>query len=385
MFSSAKNEFSTNYPGLINALKNTFINIEIKTPGFLSSNSDVYLRSNLTVNNNQLCVNFNILKNNNKFDDIEFEIDYDYFIHNKINNKTKRFNLNSKIDFCDVGNKHDYIKYLNHLGIKNHLLSKFLDYNKTIYDVLEKPQGVIKHPTYWYLLNHKSVTYNGHTITSFDYENADLFNGYKHKSNFVLNIEIKDKNSILYETFILLDTFNMKEIKLTDYENVKNAIDTLLENFEQTPIHEILSKNFNTISLVKELTGKTYIKKHKQKIQERNITLDFNQLSHDELILLINDFMTEKFNSEILVFESSGFSLVNGNYVNPKDVVILANQMKQTQSILKNCLEDFLGMASSEDMKLLLSKTWDNLIREAFRSEVAKFQIRNNVKLFDKR
>lgn len=417
MFSSAKKEFSTNYPGLINVLKNTFNNLEIKTPGFLSSNSDVFLRSNLTLNDNQLLVNFNLSKNNNKFDDIKHEIDYDYFIHNKTHNKSKKFNLNSKIEFCDIGNKYDYINYINHMGIKNHLLSKYkggdlntinlfmsgsqnyfeeikiiknqqknaFDNNGSIYDALGRPQGVKAHSNFWYMYNQRSVTYNGNTFTSFDYENADLFDGYKHKSNFVLHIEIKDKNSILYESYILLDTSNMKEIKLTDYENVMKNIDTFLEHFEQTPIHDILSKNFNTISLVKVLTGKTFIKKHNQKFEDRNTMNLLSKLSFDELLLLVNDFMTEKFHTEILVFESSGFSTINGNYVSPNDLIIFASQMKQTKNILKNCLQDFLDISNSEDTKLLLSKTWDKLIIEAFRSEVAKFQIRNNVKLLDKR
>ena len=92
----------------------------------------------------------------------------------------------------------------------------------------------------------------------------------KHKSNFVLQIEIKNKDSVLYETFILLDTFNEKEIQLTDYDNVKKNIDTFLENFEQTQIHINLSKNFNTTSLVKELTGKTFLKEKNNKRYKTN-------------------------------------------------------------------------------------------------------------------
>ena len=62
-----------------------------------------------------------------------------------------------------------------------------------------------------------------------------------------------------------------------------------------------------------------------------------------------------------------------------------ATKMKQTESILKNCLSDFLEMARGEETKkLLLSKIWDHLIREALRSEIEKFQIRNNVKLLNK-
>lgn len=417
MFNRAKKEFSAKYPGLINALKNTFKDLEIKTQGFFSSDSEVYLRSNLTLGDNQLNVCFQLSQNKKKYDDIEYDIDYDYFIHNKTNNKPKRFNLNGKFDFCDISSKYDYIKYLNHLGIKNHLLSKYtggplgnintslsgsanyfekiniikdqqktsMDNNGTIYDALGKPQGVIKHSSSWYMANQKSVSFNGNTITFFDYENADLFDGYKHKSNFVLHIEIKNKSSILYETYRLLDTSNMKEIKLTDYENVKKNIDAFLEYFEHTPMHDTLCKNFNTISLVKELTGKTFLKKHNQRFPKSNVAMDFSKLSHDELILLVNDFMVDKINTEILVFESSGFSLVNGNYLNPIDTVDFATKMKQTESILKNCLSDFLEMARGEETKkLLLSKIWDHLIREALRSEIEKFQIRNNVKLLNK-
>ena len=41
-------------------------------------------------------------------------------------------------------------------------------------------------------------------------------------------------------------------------------------------------------------------------------------------------------------------------------------------------------MARGEETKLLLSTIWDHLIREALRSEIEKFQIRNNVKLLNK-
>jgi|TARA_B110000114_G_scaffold183636_1_gene225369 hypothetical protein len=410
MFNTAKKEFSANYPGLINALKNSFKNLAVKTPKFFSSETEAYIISKLNLGDNELNMLFHLSKNSHKCDDIQFEIDYDYFIHNKTKKKHQRYNLNNKIDFSDIGTKWDYIKYLNHLSVKNHLLSKYnggclgdeeikahglsfaerlkgkselhistITNNGNVYDALGRPEGSVNYS--WSINPMKA-----NIIGAFD-QYSDILYGYKHKSNFVLQIEIKNKDSVLYETFILLDTFNEKEIQLTDYDNVKKNIDTFLENFEQTQIHINLSKNFNTTSLVKELTGKTFLKEKNNKLSKSKIKTDFSNLTYSELTLLVNEFMLNKFDNEILVFESSGFGVnvnqhwPNERYLKPNDLVRLITQIKQTENILKNSLPEFLEKVGNEESKLLLSKTWDFQIKEAMRSTLEKFIINNKVKI----
>jgi len=112
---------------------------------------------------------------------------------------------------------------------------------------------------------------------------------------------------------------------------------------------------------------------------------DFSILGHKELILLVNKFMVNKFNNDILVFESSGFGVNVDNtgkrILKTDDLVRLITKMKLTEKVLINCLPDFLEKASKEDSKLLLSKTWDLHIKDAMRSSLEKFIINNNVKL----
>ncbi|MDA9872623.1 hypothetical protein N9C25_00200 [Saprospiraceae bacterium] len=112
---------------------------------------------------------------------------------------------------------------------------------------------------------------------------------------------------------------------------------------------------------------------------------DFSSLDHNELILFVNEFMVNKFNDEILVFESSGFGVTmddtDKRILKPNDLVRLITQMKQTEKILKNCLTDFLEKTGNEESKLLLNKTWGFQIKEAMRSSLEKFIVTNKVEL----
>ena len=326
MFNTAKKEFASKYPGLINALNNTFNNLEVKKD-FFSLDNEVYLKKNFLLGNNQFELFFYINENNLKLRDIKEEIDFDYYISNKYK-MGRKFDLNKKLDYSDFINyfspisyfsvdKDIYIEYLNDLSIKNHLTSKYTgnnilgnwikprmpwssgttDYDeyltelsetgqlssssldkiykkqktyekyesetfsthKTVYDVLGRPKGTKE---YFFnlanMVHHKA--YGDIPAWSAMEKNPQILYGYKHKSNFVLHIEIKNKKSILYENFILLDSNDMNEIALTDYDNIKNKLDEFLRSFEESATHKNLSNNFNVESLVYELTRKNYIK-----------------------------------------------------------------------------------------------------------------------------
>lgn len=327
MFNTAKKEFISKYPGLINALNNTFNNLEVKKD-FFSLENEVYLKKDFILGNNHLEVFFHLNENNIKLRDIKQEIDFDYYISNKYK-KGRKFDLNKKLDYSDFisyfspishfsVNKDTYIEYLNDLSIKNHLTSKhtgdnvlgakqnmglhkeltkrmfelmqkgessesikqsidsefeqdfekaWVEKNKketfsnheTVYDALGRPEG-----TKEYFFNMANMVYHqaNRDIPAWSgmEKNPQILYGYKHKSNFVLHIEIKNKKSILYESFMLLDSNNMSEIMLTDYDNIKNKLNEFLKSFEGSATHKNLSNNFNVESLVYELTGQNYIK-----------------------------------------------------------------------------------------------------------------------------
>ena len=327
MFNTAKKEFISKYPGLINALNNTFNNLEVKKD-FFSLENEVYLKKDFVLGNNQLELFFRLNENNRKLRDIEQEIDFDYYISNK-HKKGRKFDLNKKLDYSDFVSyfsptaffsvdKDTYIEYLNDLSIKNHLTSKHTGDNvlgdkqnldlhgkltkrmfelmqkgessesikqsidsefeqdfeeawvekdnketfsthETVYDALGRPKGIKE-----YFFNLENMVYHkaNRDIPAWSGmgKNPQILYGYKHKSNFVLHIEIKNKKSILYESFVLLDSNNMSEITLTDYDNIKNKLYEFLKTFEGSATHKNLSNNFNVESLVYELTGKNYIK-----------------------------------------------------------------------------------------------------------------------------
>lgn len=452
MFNTAKKEFILKYPGLINALNNTFNNVEVKKD-FLSQDDEVYLKKDFVIGNSQLNMFFHVSQNKNKFDDIRLGIDFDYLIHNK-KKPGKGFNLNSKMDFCDIDNKQDYIKYLNHLGIKNHLLSKYkgeylMDFEKgpgigveslllrkydwelnkepntfeqylnnilaidwteniksmesyeeakknkmlwhiktiknngTNYDALGKPQGVKQIQNS--LRNWKYITFNNHTIGSFDYENADFLDGYKYKSNFVLHIEIKNKKSILYQSFTLLASNNMSEITLTDYDNIKNKLDEFLEFFESSATHKNLSNNLNVRSLVYELTGKNYTKPklNNPTNSSKSNTMKNNSLEYmNSTLIPIKTKMCLFFNTEIVKFESNGYNLIHGNFLSPPDHIILLDALKLVEEALWNSLAGLVAEVGAQSLygKFLTDK-WDNLIVESKQEELNKFLNVKNIKL----
>ena len=428
MFNTAKKKFILKYPGLINALNNTFNNVEVKKD-FLSLDDEVYLKKDFAIGNSQFNVFFHISQNKNKFDDIMLGIDFDYLIYNK-KKSGKGFNLNSKMDFCDIDNKQDYIKYLNHLGIKNHILSKYkgeylmdfeddrdplikifhthrkediksmesyeeaqnnqmllhintLKNNGANYDALGKPQGV-KHLQFKFN-NFKYITFNNHTIKSFDYENADFLNGYKHKSNFVLHIEIKNKKSILYQSFTLLDSNNMSEITLTDYDNIKNKLDEFLESFESSATHKNLSNNLNVRSLVYELTGKNYTKPklNKPTNSSKSNAMKNNSLEYmNSTLIPIKTKMCLFFSTELGRFESNGYNLIHGNFLSPPDHIILLDALKLVEEALWNSLAGLVAEVGAQSLygKFLTDK-WDNLIDESKQEELNKFLNVKNIKL----
>lgn len=455
MFNTAKKEFILKYPGLINALNNTFNNVEVKKD-FFSLNDEVYLKKDFVHGNNHLELFFHLNENNIKLKKIEQEIDFDYYISNK-HEKGRKFDLNKKLDYGDFVSyfsptsnfsvdKNTYIEYLNDLSIKNHLISKHTgdnvlgdkqntglqnkltnrmfelmqkgessesikqtidsefekDFEKmwvekdkkdkketfstheTVYDALGRPKGTKK-----YFFNLANMVYHkaNYDIPAWSgmEKNPQILYGYKHKSNFVLHIEIKDKKSILYESFTLLDSNDMSEITLTDYDNIKNKLDEFLEFFERSATHKNLSNNLNVGSLVYELTGKNYVKQdlNNSTNSKNNNSVPNNSLEYmNSTLIPIKKKMCLYFSTEIGRFESNGYNLIHGNFLCPPDHIILLDAIKLVEEALWNSLAGLVAEVGVQSIygKFLLDK-WDNLIDESKQEELQKFLTVKNIKL----
>ena len=248
--------------------------------------------------------------------------------------------------------------------------------NGTNYDALGKPQGVKK----------LSMSKVGLYSTNYtDYDNADFLDGYKHKSNFVLHIEIKNKKSILYENFTLLDSNNMSEITLTDYDNIKNKLDEFLESFERSATHKNLSNNFNVESLVYELTGKNYLKSNLDNIanpSKQNATQN-NSLDYMYSTLIpIKQKMCLHFSTEIERFESNGYNLIHGNFLSPIDHALLLAATNLAEEALQDTLAGLITNVGVQSKygRFLVDK-WDKLIDESKQEELQKFLAHNNIQL----
>ena len=452
MFNTAKKEFILKYPGLINALNNTFNNVEVKKD-FFSLDNEVYLKKDFVLGNNHLELFFHLNVNNRKLIDIEQVIDFDYYISNKYK-KGRKFDLNKKLDYIDFVsyfsptsyysvNKDTYIEYLNDLSIKNHLTSKHtgdivlgaeqnmalhkkltkrmfelmqkgessasikqsidsefeedfeeawvekdkketFSTHETVYDALGRPKGIKQ-----YGFKNANMVYHQaiYDLPAFSVmeKNPQILYGYKHKSNFVLNMQIKNNKSILHESYILLDCNDMTEIKLTDYDDIKTQLYEYLESFESSVTHKNLSNNLNVRSLVYELTGKNYTKpkKNNPTNSSKSNTMKNNSLEYmNSTLIPIKTKMCLFFSTEIGRFESNGYNLIHGNFLSPPDHIILLDALKLVEEALWNSLAGLVAEVGSQTIygKFLTDK-WDNLIDESKQEELNKFLNGINIKL----
>jgi hypothetical protein len=396
----------------------------------------VYLKKDFVLGHIPLQLVFHLEQNNRKFQKIQVEIDFDFYVLNKQEIKYK-YDLNKKLDYYEFVSyysplsrysvdKSVYVDYLNDLSIKNHILSKYkgqvlsdfedttdpfrgflkkrqnrlesdreardnimlwhnnaLKNNGTNYDALGKPQGVRKLNPDPYNFFHNNIM-SGNRF-SFDYKNADFLDGYKHKSNFVLHIEIMNKKSVLYESYLLLDSNNMSEITLTDYDNIKNKLDGFLESFERSATHKNLSNNFNVESLVCELTGKNYLKSNLDNMTNSN---DNNSVPNNSIeymhstLIPIRQMMCLLFSTGIGKFESYGYNLIHGNFLSPPDHALLLDAIKFAEEALWDSFAELLENVGVQSKygKFLIDK-WDKLIDESKEEELQKFLTHNNIQL----
>jgi len=127
-------------------------------------------------------------------------------------------NIIGKVSLKQI-EEHRKNSWLNSI-FSNHNKVKFIeDINEindktTIYEVLGKPIGKV-----WF--DFRSVARN---ISDLGYQylisNPDIFFGYKHKANYVLQIEILASKNIFYQDIILLDTEDQNGIGIVDYDKI---------------------------------------------------------------------------------------------------------------------------------------------------------------------
>lgn len=323
----AKKSFKKTYQGYINALQNTFDDININHDWL---NGMIFLSKDLLVNNNKVRVTFELKKNKNKVETIKNEIDFDYYIKN-IHSKESQYNLSKLLNFKESKlDEENYITYLNDMSIKKHLNSKYSgdhilgnqakanllyqnfltqnfykkmlegksssemkewsddieneDYgkkikedfdsnfeiekeqyelpikvytgNKTMYDILERPTGVVK---YYFDLNTRNRKYYRarSDFPAFDVmeDNPRILHGYQKKSNFILHMKILLNKDLISENYSLLSSENMNTILMTDYDTIYADIKAFLIEFGKSEEHNIISRNINTKSLINTMTS----------------------------------------------------------------------------------------------------------------------------------
>lgn len=151
--------------------------------------------------------------------------------------------------------------------------------NKTLYDILERPTGVVK---YYFDLNTRNRKYYGASsdFPAFDImeENPRILHGYQKKSNFILHMKILLNKDIISENYTLLSSENMNTILMTDYDTIYENIKDFLIGFEKSKEHAIISRNINTKSLINTMTSlvaenETTIKELKVENKDSNLSL----------------------------------------------------------------------------------------------------------------
>jgi hypothetical protein len=438
-FNIKKREFSNKYPGCINVLNNIFGTLEIK---YKYLEDEMYLYKNALVGNQKLQMYFYVTENNKKLEKIKHVIDFDYYILNKKKAKG-HYDLSKKIDFKEFMSTQNtytpnkwlcsYIEYLNDLSIKNHLLSKYkgdhilgahsfgvdsrnairrnvasnpfskgkydsLEFDssyalnnpssETVYDALGSPKGIVNYGfEFEHMLYNDAIHFGNNYIPQFEMmqKNPQILHGYKHKSNFILHLEIKLKDSSFYQDFLLLDSNDVDSLELTDYENIKNKLAEFLESFERSATHKNLSNNLNVGSLVYELTGKNYLKQglNYPINSNNNNSVPNNSLEYmNSTLIPIRKNMCLYFNTEIGKFESNGYNLIHGNFLCPPDHIILLDAIKLVEEALWNSLAGLVAEVGDQSIygKFLLDK-WDDLIDESKQEELQKFLSIKNIKL----
>jgi hypothetical protein len=398
-FNSEKRNFELKYPGYINVLNNTFGPLEIKNKLWDTNRygqTIIYLYKNVRIGNQSIQLYFFLEENENKFDKIKFDLDFDYYM----TEQTKNFSLND-------------------LSIRNHLMSKFkggilnkaaseynrrfstdigfiqrksnpnylteeeklagriadLPENATVYDALGRPNGIVQYN----FVTHKTEIFDNE-------KNPDVFYGYKHKSNFLLTLKIQTNKTILYEGRTLLDSDDIDSLKLSDYDTIKNNIEEFLCSFEESPIHKTLSNNLNIKSLINTLTGNNFSKINlKQPSNNGDVkTLPKNSLDYmNSTLIPIKRNMYLKFRTEIMRFESNGYVLIHGNFLSPPDHIRLLEAITLVKEALFDSLDGLISEIGdqAEYSEFLLDK-WNNLIEESEQEVLQKFLNDKNIKLF---
>lgn len=128
--------------------------------------------------------------------------------------------------------------------------------DKTLYDKLDRPTGVMK---YYFGLNTRNRKYYGarSDFPAFDVmeENPRILHGYQKKSNFILHMKIFLNKDIISENYTLLSSENMNTISMTDYDTIYENIKAFLIGFSESEEHNIISRNYNCKSLINTMTS----------------------------------------------------------------------------------------------------------------------------------
>lgn len=197
-----------------------------------------------------------------------------------------------------------------------------------------------------------------------DYINKDDFRHYPSKE-FLKVFKLTDGKWI--------NTGNIqKNVKATEIKN--NAV--IKKSHNQKPIEFLTGKNY----LNKTPIGNDHIIESKN-IIDSNKSDNINNLNTDELISVVNKFITEKYIESFKVFENKDYNLIDG-FLSPIDHLILKNQCDFVKLKLKEILPSLLKEFETDtDNKWLLETTWDTIISETEKNFLEKYLNHRKIKL----
>jgi DNA polymerase III epsilon subunit-like protein len=109
--------------------------------------------------------------------------------------------------------------------------------------------------------------------------------------------------------------------------------------------------------------------------------IDFSQKSYEDLVGIFHGFMKNTFCEIILEFESSGYQLIHGDFLDPAEHMLLINELNLATNALLNTLPEIQKYFKDDNKKAFLEKSWQTLIEESKKIAIEELLNKGNIKL----
>jgi len=96
---------------------------------------------------------------------------------------------------------------------------------------------------------------------------------------------------------------------------------------------------------------------------------------------LIAGYMMELFREDLNDFKSSGYQLIDGNFLTPPDHMLLINKLNLTKTVLQEMMPELIEKITDNQRVKYLEMAWGAMIENSLDIELEKFLKRNDIKL----